>query len=311
MKIQQHYQSSLVLLVLCCTYLQASGSLHHGSSNHHAWGKKQPSSFGVTEMTWALRWTGEVNRQLHQTTQTTTAIQSNLQYHDHGLLSSLSEPSLPTVQSPSSLLLVRGGSDQQQQQLQQNNPILQDGNDGSLTDFHAKSPMHAEQTGAARWGPPLASFLERALKVLLGHNSDAHEQERILMLSLLYMDRASSVSTPRSQRETSHALPFCTPRTVHRLTLSSLILAVSSSVHNVSPQMYCQRVAAAFGMCPEQLYTMVLEMKHALGDFGALVTPLQYRQFQEAWLTSPVLRQLSSSSQERRAPTTSPVAVAH
>lgn len=184
----------------------------------------------------ALRWTGEVNRQLFVGT-------------------SVTQPSRPEP--------LRGG--ESCYRIPKTLPPSQ------LTVFHAKSPRPS-QHGSARWGPALPAYLQH-LAGLLSVDS------RLWSLAMVYLDRASSAETPRSNGCLS--VPFVTPRTVHRLVLAAAIVAVQAtsgkSLEQILPKL------ASLGMAEDQLRAMVEWMHSALGDPGWMVSPDQMEDFYHAW----------------------------
>lgn len=153
-----------------------------------------------------------------------------------------------------------------------------------LTLFHAKAPRDAsagtdgsERRGVARWGPELLPYLEHVVD-LLGISSDGVE----IPLAMIYLDRACSVETPRSNGVLP--CPFCTPRTVHRLSLASMLLA-TQAVNGYSQQdmeRLCEKVSS-LGIPESQLQQMIEWMRGALGDFGLMVTITQMKEWGEHW----------------------------
>jgi hypothetical protein len=159
-------------------------------------------------------------------------------------------------------------------------------------------------------------------------NSDSGMIE--LPLAMIYLDRACSVDTPRTlfqgyyhqhqQQQSSNGIvggisnggggggrigvvapcPFCTPRTVHRLALAALLLAVECVHGTQRMEEACARVieqvssssttdsssAAALlpaDMTANQLLPMVQWMKAALGDAGLLVTIDEMKAWVDSW----------------------------
>lgn len=128
-----------------------------------------------------------------------------------------------------------------------------------------------------------------------------------LPLAMIYLDRACSVETPRTlfqgyrQQMTVGGdnvfvsgarigvvapCPFCTPRTVHRLVLAALLLAIECVNGTQRMEEVCQRVIEEVSkssvtttsallpsdLTSSQLLQMVRWMKAALGDAGLLVS---------------------------------------
>jgi len=114
------------------------------------------------------------------------------------------------------------------------------------------------------WGPELLPYLEYICD-RLGIDKDGVE----LSLAMIYMDRACSVETSRSNNIQS--CPFCTPRTVHRLSLAALIISLEA-VCGREQQQQLQLLSVSLGIPLLQLQQMVEWMRAALGDGGILVT---------------------------------------
>jgi hypothetical protein len=102
-------------------------------------------------------------------------------------------------------------------------------------------------------------------------------------LAMIYMDRACSVETPRSNGVL--ACPFCSPRTVHRLSLVALVLAVAttSGMGQVQLESLLQQCQKSCHISQEELIQMVDWMRGALGDFGLMVTVDQMKQWSLQW----------------------------
>lgn len=149
-----------------------------------------------------------------------------------------------------------------------------------LTLFHAKMPRSMapanekdaetddaeteQQDGVRSWGPDLLPYLEHISDVL-GMDHDGIE----IVLAMIYLDRACSVETPRSNGVPP--CPFCSPRTVHRLGLAALVVAhhaVRGSVPHEDP---VAKLADSLGIPLLQLRHMVEWMVAALGDDGTYV----------------------------------------
>jgi hypothetical protein len=160
-------------------------------------------------------------------------------------------------------------------------PPIQDGpmipyND--LTLFHAKaprdSPKNKQRRGVARWGPELEPFLEHVVEML--ESKDGVE----IPLAMIYMDRACSVETDRSN--CVPRCPFCTPRTVHRLSLVALLLAKQAVEGTDNLEEYYEKVRS-LGIPRVQLEQMVEWMKGALGDQGLFVTLQEMKDWGQSW----------------------------
>ncbi|KAG7341775.1 hypothetical protein IV203_026294 [Nitzschia inconspicua] len=164
--------------------------------------------------------------------------------------------------------------------------------DEDLTVFHAKVPYQQSTTtdktprGVQHWGPDLLEYLQHITKLLRCEGVE-------IPLAMIYMDRACSVETPRSNGVL--ACPFCTPRTVHRLSLAALFLALEATQpidnHNMeSVEQYQKQLDTLFRQCQESLdipqedlVQMVDWMRAALGDSGLMVTMEQMKRWSLSW----------------------------
>ena len=142
------------------------------------------------------------------------------------------------------------------------------------------------------WGPDLLPYLEFICEKL-GIKKNGVE----LALAMVYMDRSISVETCRSNNIPS--CPYCTPRTVHRLSLVALILSVQA-VRGVEGQQYQQeqeqeqvrQIADSLGIPFLQLQHMIEWMRAALGDDGFFVAAeemLKWNHSLESILSSSTL----------------------
>jgi hypothetical protein len=172
-------------------------------------------------------------------------------------------------------------------------PINIDGHDNQnedLTIFHAKTPYQSSSLsssstnktltprGVTYWGPDLLDYLHYIVD-FLGVSSNGIE----IPLAMIYMDRACSVETPRSNGIL--ACPFCTPRTVHRLSLVALVLAVAttSSMEQLQVENLLQQFPNLLDIPEDELIQMVDWMRGALGDLGLMVTVDQMKQWSLYW----------------------------
>ena len=115
-----------------------------------------------------------------------------------------------------------------------------------------------------RWGPSLEAYVDHICHAL--HLTPGAAPE--LSLALMYLDRATSAETPRSNGVPP--VPFLQPRTVHRLVLAALLLATQTTQGYPLPVLM-ERVES-LGIPPEQLSQMLQWMHGALGDPGYFVT---------------------------------------
>lgn len=149
-----------------------------------------------------------------------------------------------------------------------------------LSLFHAKIPRSQSSSSSdldeigedmvRYWGPDLLPYLEHIVD-LLGMDKNGVE----ISLAMIYMDRACSVETPRSNGVPS--CPFCSPRTVHRLSLSALMISIQAvrgePQHlGMTEDEYYTRLSLSLGIPLLQLQQMVEWMRAALGDDGLYVT---------------------------------------
>jgi hypothetical protein len=263
-----------------------------------------PPSIALDEMAMALRWTGELNRRMMIASASTKTAAKD---ETSSSLMSL----LPPSYSSSLLVDVRGGErampvEQQQQQQRQ----LSDNDDvSSLTIFHAKTLFQGNQEenprrqGAFRWGPDLESYLEHLVDDVF-ELKDTETRSLALSLAMMYMDRATSVDTPRQEYSASPSCPYCSPRTVHRLILTSLYLAVQAILQqklamsgNPIEEEQPPLVLPSHGRClfyetklkslgiasQEEMHHMIEWMKTALGDEGFFVTSNRMRDWRRTW----------------------------
>lgn len=153
--------------------------------------------------------------------------------------------------------------------------------DEEVTLFHAKSPRRvatrsSAPRGVAYWGPDLHTYLERLLDLL--DVSNGFE----VPLAMIYLDRCSSVETLRSNG--IPPCPFCTPRTVHRLILTALLLATQAT-HGWSDNktLYYYEKLTHLGIPSQDIHQMVEWMRGALGDEGLAVTVAQLQEWGHKW----------------------------
>jgi len=88
--------------------------------------------------------------------------------------------------------------------------------------------------GSGYWGPDLLPYLEHIAEILHMGNSNGNDNgndksssEVEFLLAMIYLDRACSLETPRSNGVPP--CPFCGPRTVQRLGLAALVVAKRAS----------------------------------------------------------------------------------
>lgn len=136
--------------------------------------------------------------------------------------------------------------------------------------------------GVDHWGPDLLPYLEHIVE-LLGIDKNGIE----ICLAMIYLDRACTVETPRSNGVPS--CPFCAPRTVHRLSLAALLVALGA-VRGAPQQQRCcdgdaafARLSQSLGMPLFQLQQMLDWMRGALGDEGLYMMLDKMKQCSRSW----------------------------
>ena len=174
------------------------------------------------------------------------------------------------------------------------NTTAVDTGNGNRTDTEP-SDGDAEQLGAGAryWGPDLLPYLEHILHELLGVEKEG--SEILLFLTMIYLDRACSVETPRTGH-LHHGVgpvppcPFCAPRTVHRLSLSALVVATKAfrRTHHTHDNgdvdaALLSKLSRSLGIPLVQLRQMVEWMLLALGDDGLYVSMEELRAWSRSW----------------------------
>jgi hypothetical protein len=294
-----------------------------------------PRRIQVSDVVLALRWTAEMNRQL-ESGASATAVGSWLSVPPRTLdlirgggggggavRSYAGSPAVATQQgsgalyripSPQSLAATnsRGGSNQAAA------TAVAGMSPPRLTIFHTAHPRvsaNKHLSGVSRWGPDLALYVEHLLvNVLQVPNMDDDEDDAavstVLTMALLYVDRAASVETPRSNGYLP--TPYLTPRTTHRLLLASLLLAAQATAasanggRGVDVAALYARASDALGVSAEHVHEMVAWMKGALGDPGWFVAPDQLLEFKQLWaMNFGDLRRPQRSQELHEAPSTS------
>uniref|UniRef100_A0A7S2MAA8 Uncharacterized protein n=1 Tax=Helicotheca tamesis TaxID=374047 RepID=A0A7S2MAA8_9STRA len=124
--------------------------------------------------------------------------------------------------------------------------------------FHTPSSSRTNKQGIERWGPSLTTYISSLLSSLQddnnNNNNNIQNRSLVLLLSIIYLDRACSIETPRTTYHPHHEsamssvaggtaghgmsggldhvvngycppLPYITPRTVHRLITTAILLA--------------------------------------------------------------------------------------
>eukprot|EP00934_Nitzschia_sp_Nitz4_P005339 Nitzschia sp. Nitz4//scaffold76_size158648//96665//97276//NITZ4_002556-RA/size158648-processed-gene-0.245-mRNA-1//1//CDS//3329557875//5329//frame0 len=145
------------------------------------------------------------------------------------------------------------------------------------TPFHARRPRSNPTKGVGYWGPDLLPYLEYVVGLL--DIADGVE----IPLAMVYLDRACSVETPRHVGIL--ACPFCTPRTVHRLILVSLLLATEATRGGSESDglRRLEIVSTTLGIPAEELRQMVEWMRDALGVEGMSVSMEEWNLWNQKW----------------------------
>ena len=134
-------------------------------------------------------------------------------------------------------------------------------------------------SGVEQWGPNLQSFITELTSNILQLTDD--ESSIVLSLSMIYLDRASSVETLRSSG--APPCPFATFRTVHRLLLSSILTAAQVARSKSIVDDYQEQIEDLIGVSAKDLHTMMTWMKYALGDSGHFVGLGEMQKFKRMW----------------------------
>jgi hypothetical protein len=296
-----------------------------GGSSSSAWGLIEPETDPyrppetcLEHMSLALRLTGELNRRLHAGTRHCKE-QEPVQYEhirneqDHDEYEYARRSGSPLHNSRIAEPL-RGGESaymnmQEQSQVPPPPPLylpkIRDTAPTTttmpLTVFHAKSPRTSKKggpvrRGAARWGPDLLTYL-RHLAEVMGLSEEESSLE--FAMAMIYLDRACSVETSRNNGMLP--CPFCTPRTVHRLCLTAMLVA-TQAVRGTTLEEYYPGRLESLGIPLPQLQQMVDWMTGALGDLGFFLTPGQMAEWRRMWEYKFPSSSSSSASTQQQVP---------
>jgi hypothetical protein len=312
--LQQHYADRL-----------SSPHQVHFRGGSSAWGLTEPEvendpyrppETNLEQISLALRLTGELNRRLHAGTrhckeQEPVQYEHNMNEHGHDEYAHR-----PTLHSSRIAEPLRGGDSAFMNMQDQSQvppppppppslylPKIRGTSDTTaattmpLTVFHAKSPRAFKKggpprRGAARWGPDLLTYL-RHLAEVMGLSEEESSLE--FAMAMIYLDRACSVETDRNNGMLP--CPFCTPRTVHRLCLTAMLVA-TQAVRGTTLEEYYPNRLESLGIPLPQLQQMVDWMTGALGDLGFFLTPGQMAEWRNMW----EYKFPSSSSFQQQAP---------
>jgi len=155
-------------------------------------------------------------------------------------------------------------------------------NNRHTTVFHAKherkqKPGEATRRGIHRYGPEMHTFCQHLVETL---DLDEADQSTLFSLTLLYLDRATSPETTRSNGAT--AVPFLTPRTAHRLVLAAFLIAAETS-QGIPLQTLYQQVVEPLGISPDACQMMVEWMRNATGDLALVISPMHVNEWRRIW----------------------------
>jgi len=154
----------------------------------------------------------------------------------------------------------------------------------AIDNITATTGAEREAADAQSWGPDLLPYLKHITELLdIDSDADSSQKENgiELFLAMVYLDRACSVETPRSNGV--RPCPFCEPRTIHRLGLAAMVVAkkatsVGNHYYGEEPEhFWIQKLSSSLGMPQEQLQQMVEWMIAALGDDGLYVNQDELR----------------------------------
>ncbi|GAX24840.1 hypothetical protein FisN_6Hh391 [Fistulifera solaris] len=217
----------------------------------------------VEEVALALRWTGEMNRRLFLASQQPFGVQ---RIRDE------------TEELPQSKDPFRGGQASVYRIASTPRPstVASD----TITVFHAKRLYEGNAQGARRWGPELSQYLH-TLVSFFGSDFENTMSITDLTLAMIFMDRACSVETPRSDGHSP--CPYCTPRTVHRLLVASVLVAVEANRGAPISEELRTQLSKVLGIPHSELEHMVDWVRGALGDQGTFVSSEQLQDFALTW----------------------------
>ena len=210
----------------------------------------------TANMAMALQWTTDLNRRLQETALASVTLEPRSS--QSGFASGRS--TIPRGGGTGGAFRIRDSSDSQTD------------THGPLTVFHAKTPRSTSISDEQRWGPSLVSYIGH-LQASLGLST------LDLALSMILLDRACSLDTPRSNG--AESLPFCAPRTLHRLLLTSMVVAKQRTSGTSLQELYQQ--TKSLGISKPQMQEMISRMKEALGDLGSFVSSHQMADWEQTW----------------------------
>ena len=222
----------------------------------------QTPSINISKMAQAIRWTSQMNRKLRAAAEgsrllvdTNYAFQQCPQFQDSNL-----EP-------------LRGGGGDCTAAVYRI-PLF-GVEDSSASIFHTVNSWRSND---------FKQYLARVVEILAPKG--ANEQQPLaaeleLSVAMMYLDRATSLETPRASGVPP--CPFATPRTAQRLVLTAMLLAVSSVRCIEDMSHWYAEIETAFGIPTSDCHKMVGWMRAALGYVGIVVTPGDVREWKQQW----------------------------
>jgi len=167
-----------------------------------------------------------------------------------------------------------------------NNQVLPHSNEkesSKLTVFHAKNPRISKEStqvlrGCSRWGPDLSEFLYQLADALRIQRAPV-----ILPLAMMYLDRACSEETPRHNASSLPPCPYVTPRTVHRLVATAIVIAMKQ-VNGGATKEYWEKIESLLlDISFEEFQQSLYWMTGATGDIGLYVQQNDVFQWKYTW----------------------------
>jgi len=242
----------------------------------------QIPSLNIEQIALCLRYGCEINRCLQKGVQSDASIHDDYYAEDshyHGGLNTNrgggqvaihpSQCYYPPIPPSSSSSSQQRYDDEQQQ----------------LTIFHEKYPIREDEmdndncpvvVGSSRWGMELHTYLDQITSAL-----SIKDDKLVLSLAMVYLDRACSTETSRSNNNEKGPCPFCSARTVHRLILTSLIIATKAVHSHRTTSVY--DAVSFLGIPNSELETMEHLMTVELGDNGLYVSSQELQAFKNNW----------------------------
>lgn len=149
-----------------------------------------------------------------------------------------------------------------------------------ITIFHARtlsSLDDADLGGTERWRSSLNEFTRQIMEDTF--DLSENESSVVLSLAMIYLDRASSVETQRSNG--MPPCPFCSFQTVRRLLLTAILSA--ARVVKGKSTLLGQEQLDFYGLCIRGVTEMLAWFEASLGDRGHFVSTEEMRSFKAWW----------------------------